>query len=76
MDNLALQVQTISSLKIAEMMETEHKEILRKIDGGTDRKGYAEILGENHLEPTNYFIKSTYVTMQNKEIAMKYGISE
>lgn len=59
---------TISSLEVAEMLETEHSKLLRKIDGGSDRKGYIEILGEAHLGVTDYFIKSTYVTAQNKEM--------
>lgn len=60
--------QTITTLEIAEMMEMEHSKLLRKLDGGSDRKGYVEILGEAHLGVTDYFIKSTYLTDQNKEM--------
>lgn len=60
--------QTITTLEIAEMMEMEHSKLLRKLDGGSDRKGYVEILGEAHLGVTDYFIKSTYTTEQNKEM--------
>lgn len=65
--------QTISTLEIAEMMEMEHWKLLRKLEGRTDRegnrtKGYIDILGDNHLVVTDFFIKSTYRTEQNKEM--------
>lgn len=60
--------QTITTLEIAKMMDMEHSKLLRKLDGGSDRKGYVEILGEAHLGVTDYFIKSTYITDQNKEM--------
>lgn len=31
--------KTISSLEVAEMLETEHKEILRKLEGSTKSDG-------------------------------------
>lgn len=65
-------VQTITTLEIAEMMETEHWKILRKLDGqekeGKHIKGYVEILGDNEIVVTDYFIKSSYKTEQNKEM--------
>ncbi len=61
-------IQAITTLEIAEMMNIEHSKLLRKLDGGSDRKGYIEILGEAHLGVTDYFIKSTYFTDQNKEM--------
>lgn len=57
MNNL---LKTITTLEIAEMMETPHKEILRKIDGRKDRRGYIQILTENQMAPSDYFIESTY----------------
>lgn len=63
-----LKKTTITTLDIAEMMEIEHKEVLRKLDGSKDRKGYIQILGENQMALTDYFIKSTYRTEQNKEM--------
>lgn len=65
--------QTISTLEIAEMMELEHWKLLRKLEGRTDKegkhtKGYIDILGDNHLVVTDFFIKSTYRTEQNKEM--------
>lgn len=63
--------QTVSSLEVAEMLETTHKEILRKIDGrivnGEKKKGYFQILTENHLAPSDFFIPSTYKDTSGKE---------
>lgn len=65
-------VQTITTLEIAEMMEIEHWQVLRKLDGreenGKHIKGYIEILGNHQMVVTDYFIKSTYMTEQNKEM--------
>lgn len=69
MNELTVQSQTISSFEIAEMMEVSHRDVMRKIDGSTDRKGYIEILGEAQMGVTDYFIKSTYLTDQNKELS-------
>lgn len=64
---------TITTLEVAEMMETEHWKLLRKLDGRTGKdgeheRGYIEILADNHLVVTDYFLKSTYRTEQNKEM--------
>lgn len=64
---------TITTLDVAEMMELEHWKLLRKLEGRTDKegnhtKGYIDILGDNHLVVTDFFIKSTYRTEQNKEL--------
>ena len=58
---------TITTIEIAQMMEVSHKSILRKIDGSKDRHGYAEILTENHLVLSDYFIPSTYKDSSGKE---------
>lgn len=58
--------QTITTLEIAEMMGVQHKEILRKLEGRSDRKGYINILTENHLAPSDYFQESTYVDSTGK----------
>lgn len=68
-----LRKSTITTLEVAEMMEVEHWELLRKLDGrtkkdGSHSKGYIEILADNHLVVTDYFAKSTYMTAQNKEM--------
>lgn len=59
--------KTITTVEIAEMMEISHKEILRKIEGANDRKGYFQILTENHLVPSDYFILSSYKDGSGKE---------
>lgn len=59
---------TITTLEVAEMMEVEHSKLMRKFERSKDRKGYIEILGEAHLGVTDYFIKSSYKTAQNKEM--------
>lgn len=46
MNQLSNQVNTISSLEVAEMMEVSHRDILRKLEGAKDRKGYIQILAE------------------------------
>lgn len=67
-----LRKSTITTLEVAEMMETEHWKLLRKLDGrtknGEHERGYIEILADNHLVVSDFFIKSTYRTEQNKEM--------
>lgn len=63
-----LRKTTLTTLEVAEMMEVSHNDILRKIEGRKDRKGYIQILGESQMAVTDYFIKSTYRTEQNKEM--------
>ncbi len=60
--------QTISTLEIAEMMDVPHSDLLKKLEGRKDRKGYIQILGEGQMSVTDFFIKSTYFTGQNKEM--------
>ena len=50
------------------MMKVSHKSILRKIDGSKDRRGYAEILRDNQMVVSDYFIKSFYKSEQNKNM--------
>lgn len=63
MNNLS---QTITTLEIAEMMETEHSKIIRKLEGSKDRKGYIQILGEAQMGVADYFIESEYQDTQGK----------
>lgn len=60
--------QTITTLEIAEMMEMERGKLLRKLEGDKSRKGYIQILGEAQMGATDFFIKSSYRTEQNKEM--------
>lgn len=63
-----LKKATITTLEVAEMMETEHSKIIRKLEGSKDRKGYIQILGGAQMGVTDFFIKSSYRTEQNKEM--------
>lgn len=65
--NIFTKEKTISSLEVAEMMEISHKELLRKLNGSTDRKGICSILAKNQMEPSNYFVPSTYTDGSGKE---------
>lgn len=67
-----LRSATITTLEVAEMMEVEHWEILRKLDGrtkkdGSHAKGYIEVLNDNHLVAADYFIKSSYLDAKGEE---------
>lgn len=63
-----LRKSTITTLEVAEMLEVSHNDILRKLEGRKDRKGYIQILGESQMAVTDYFVKSSYTTVQNKEM--------
>lgn len=56
--------QTITSLEVAEMLEVRHDNVMRKLDGRTEKgkhiKGYVEILTDNQMAVSDYFIKSNY----------------
>lgn len=62
-----LEKMTITTLEVAEMMEVEHKELLRKLDGRKDRKGYVQILTESQMALSDFFIPSTYRDASGKE---------
>ena len=61
-------IETIPSYVVAEMMDKKHKEVLTMIQGTTDRRGIIDILGELQMEPSEFFIESTYISSQNKEV--------
>ena len=63
----------LNTLEIAEMLEIEHWQLLRKLNGRTGSngkhiKGYVEILGDNQVVVTDFFRESIYRTEQNKEM--------
>lgn len=60
-------VKTIDSREVAEMMETSHDQILRKLEGAKDRKGIIGILTDNHMVVSDYFIESSYKDGSGKE---------
>lgn len=63
-----LRKNTITTLEVAEMMEVPHSDLLKKLEGRRDRKGYIQILGEGQMSVSDYFAKTTYRTEQNKEM--------
>ena len=66
-------VQTITTLEIAEMMETPHYEILRKLegttnaDGSTKQIGIIPVLTDGEIPVSDYFSVSTYKDASGKE---------
>lgn len=58
---------TITTLEVAEMMETEHSKLIRKLEGSKDRKGYIDILTEAQMGVSDYFIPSSYRDGSGKE---------
>lgn len=66
-------VRTITTLEIAEMMELEHWQILRKLEGtknkdrSTKQVGIIQILTNNKIVVSDYFIPSTYKDASGKE---------
>lgn len=62
-----LQKSTLTTLEVAEMMETEHKSLLRKLEGDKSRKGYISILTEHQMSPSDYFMPSSYRDASGKE---------
>ncbi|RDU24763.1 Rha family transcriptional regulator [Anaerosacchariphilus polymeriproducens] len=60
--------QTITSLEVAEMMETRHQKILEKLDGSKDgkTKGIITILTEHDFVLSEYFQESTYKDISGK----------
>lgn len=59
-------VQTIPSYEVADMMDKHHKEVLVMIHGKSDRKGIIQILTESQMEPSEYFIESSYADTSGK----------
>ncbi len=62
-----LRKTTITTLEVAEMMEVSHNDILRKLDGRKDRKGYVQIMTESQMAVSDYFIPSSYKDASGKE---------
>lgn len=62
-----LRKATITTLEVAEMMEVEHKRLLRKLEGDKERKGYIRILTEAQMGLSDFFIPSSYKDASGKE---------
>ena len=51
---------TIDSSEVAEMLETSHSKITRKLEGDKTHKGIIPVLSEAQLGVSEYFIESSY----------------
>ncbi|OYO76186.1 regulatory protein Rha [Lachnotalea glycerini] len=60
--------QTITTLEVAEMMETEHYKILEKLEGTKDKKtkGIIPTMCAHEIVVADYFKESTYQDAQDK----------
>lgn len=54
--------QTLNSMEVAEMVEKEHKRLLKDI------RRYEAQLGEGKIAPSDFWTESTYKNSQNKEM--------
>ena len=61
------QVSTIDSREVAQMLEINHWEILRKLEGTDKIKGIIPTLTNNKIVVSDYFIKSSYKDLSGKE---------
>ena len=67
-------IKTIPSTEVAKMMEKEHKEVMRMIDGYEPPKGSKKrkivgiipTLTKGNITPSDYFIESTYKDKSGK----------
>lgn len=65
MNNLQLNNKnTITTLEIADMLEINHWEVLRKLEGTEKTKGIIDILNDNNFVVVDYFIKSAYLDLK------------
>lgn len=62
-----LRKSTITTLEVAEMMEVPHSDLLKKIEGRKDRKGYIQILNEGQMSVVDYFVKTSYRDAKGEE---------
>ena len=62
-----LRNNTITTLEVAEMMEVPHSDLLKKLEGRKDRKGYIQIMTEGQMSVSDYFIPSSYKDASGKE---------
>lgn len=58
-----LEQKYLSSREVAEMVEKEHKNLIRDI------RTYTEYLTESNFEPSNYFIEDTYKDSTGRTLA-------
>lgn len=62
-----LRNNTITTLEVAEMMETDHWKLLRKLEGDKKSTGIIKVLADNNFVVSDYFIESSYKDASGKE---------
>lgn len=62
-----LRKATLTTLEVAEMMEVPHSDLLKKLEGRKDRRGYIQILNEGQMSVVDYFVKSSYLDAKGEE---------
>ena len=60
-------IETIPSYEVAEMMDKKHYEVLKMIQGTSDRRGIIEVLNDVQMDVAAYFIESTYIDAKGEE---------
>lgn len=58
---------SLDTLEVAEMLETEHWQLLRRLEGDKKVKGVISILTHHNFVVSDYFIPSTYKDTSGKE---------
>ena len=61
------EIKTLDSREVAQMLEINHWEILRKLEGTDKIKGIIPTLTNNKIVVSDYFIKSSYKDLSGKE---------
>jgi Rha family phage regulatory protein len=64
---LNIEQKTITSVEVAEMMNINHWEVLRKLEGTKKVKGIIPTLTDNKIVVSDYFNESTYIDNSGKE---------
>lgn len=62
-----LRKATLTTLEVAEMMEIPHGDLLKKLEGRKDRKGYVQILNEGQMSVDDFFYKSSYLDAKGEK---------
>ncbi len=60
-------IETIPSYEVAEMMDKKHYEVLKMIQGTSDRDGIIQVLNDVQMDVVDFFIESTYVDSKGEE---------
>ena len=67
MNEIINKQQTISSMEVAEMIEKEHKNLVRDIRRYSKQMRSAQEIGDKlKIEPTDFWIESNYIDGQNR----------